>query len=154
MYQGSRFSAGDIVCDLPSMSICGVEELIFEGRYVYYNNFVNDKNFPIELINFFPKKMRLVALDPNVGMDAQAIIKKGKDLGLRNPSYEDALHFGASCFQDCADPLEVVFLHEPWKRQGKSRIIVLRQTRDGRHLCLDPYEVRWKGRFVYAAFLF
>lgn len=115
------------------------EELVEAGRYAYAHSCVYSENFPARNQGG-PRTHEIVLLEFDHDVMAKDAIDEASRLGLKPPSYEDALYFGIE-HPEVQRERPVVFLHDPWYGYFARRDVLLLWTNvGGRELGLEGFD--------------
>ena len=135
---------------LPAADSRPTEALVEAGAYGYAHSCVDSANFPARpLARRGPLEIVLLAFDGDV--DAGAALAAASALGLEQPLYEDALHFGIA-HPEVQRQAPVVVLHDPWVGHfGRRDVLALWDNAGRRELGLDGFDDRWNPpcRFAF-----
>jgi hypothetical protein len=123
-------------------AVRSTEALVAAGDYAYAHSCVTSENFPARPHGAEEaRELVLLAFDRPV-TSAEAI-GQAAARGLRPPTYEDALHFGAQ-YPDVQRLHPVVFLHDPWLGFfGRRDVLCLWTNAGRRELGLEGFDDVW-----------
>lgn len=135
-----RMMAGDERC---------TEELVQAGNYGYAHSCVTSENFPARPVSA-PWARDLVLLEFDHDVTSEEVLNEAARLGLRRPTYEDALHFGIE-YPDVQRERPVVFLHDPWTGFfGRRDVLCLWSNAGRRELGLEGFDDAWSPTYRFA----
>ncbi len=146
-----RLPAGTDVYAIRTGDALTTEALVEAGRYGYAHSCITSENFPSRPPGGTGvHEIAIIAL----GRAATAIeaVSAAAAIGLRPPTYEDALRFGAA-HPDVQCGAPIVFLHEPWIGFfGRRDVLCLWSNAGRRELGLEGFDERF-GADVRFAFV-
>lgn len=123
-------------------------ELVNRGKYDWINEWITDDHFPIQPHESVDRTIKLVEFDHDPS--SKDIIEEFGRLGLKCPTYEDALQFGVE-YPDEQCKHSIVFLHEPvLDPDGRLGVLALHMGVRRRGLGLYWFDVRWGRQCVFA----
>lgn len=125
------------------------EELVEAGKYAYAHSCVTSDNFPVRRLGAQrPREIVLLEFDHTVTSDEATTRAAG--LGLKPPTYEDALYFGIG-YPDVQRERPVVFLHDPWHGFfGRRDVLCLWSNAGRRELGLEGFDNPWSAEYLFA----
>jgi hypothetical protein len=125
-----------------------ISELVKRGNYDWFNEWITDDHFPTQPHAPVGRTIKLVEFDHDPS--SEEIIQEFRRLGLKRPTYEDALQFGVEHpGEQCKH--SIVFLHEPvLDPDGRLGVLALHMGVRRRGLGLYWFDVRWGRQCVLA----
>ena len=118
------------------------EALVAAGDYAYAHSCVTSENFPARR-HRAPETRDVVLLAFDRPVTSAEAVAHAAARGLRPPTYEDALHFGAQ-YPDEQRLHPVVFLHDPWLGFfGRRDVLCLWTNAGRRELGLEGFDDVW-----------
>lgn len=123
-------------------------ELVKRCNYDWFNEWITDDHFPIQMHESVGRMVELVEFD--FDPSSERIIEEFGRLGLKRPTYEDVLQFGLEYpGEQCKH--SIVFLHEPVPDQdGRISVLALHMGVRRRGLGLYWFDARWGRQCVFA----
>lgn len=134
-----------IICD----GLHTTSELIALGKYDSISDIITNESFPLQKHAAINRAIELISFDHSP--TSEEVLDKFECLGLKRPTYEDALYFGIQ-HPDKQRKSPIFFIHEPvCDVNGNRFVTALGGGINQRYLYLSNFDGIWYWHCTFAA---